>query len=609
MADFTLLHLSDVHFGMPDTAAEEPIITGSLIKAVHNAGIPPDLCIFSGDLAQAGQEDRLWHGMAWLDEVLRPFSSCPLALVPGNHDLDRIRCENRELRAAGQNGKSYEDWRSDLGDPTRFQFFIKHCSVGQTTIKRRCLFDWAASRYSAFHQEIFQGLTVNLIGLNTALTSADNGDHGRLVADLRDLNTHLGKTDSSQELTLVIGHHPLEWLAPWNQEEIRTALSSQNQGAHVFLCGHRHEPESASNANSRGQSLTILAAGAAYHSTKWARHFAFYRFNLERSRIHPTVYGYNETAKCWDLQPGLSKELVASLPERPATGTTVTPVAATPFDEVIRENIREVLADDEQAVLAGLLRKEAERAGISLAGGDLADLLSAPAQALDQAIAWLTLIACERLKGLRSRSRDDIPTFRERMREVLGWLLLRAVDPAWIKTNQAALRQAAGARVQVCLRRPSCIEVVVARAEEREAGLRTAVDGACRMGKHAIHLGGEGGFDPPFTLQEVRKAIWQVVVRRPVPKTFGPDELRELQQDLAADALVRRRYHLTVPLADPRAALTDADLDQLQKDLPELRLILVRVPGGESALLLDEDRLDRLIENFFEMVIEEKSTP
>ncbi len=89
-----------------------------------------------------------------------------------------------------------------------------------------------------------------------------------------------------------------------------------------------------------------------------------------------------------------------------------------------------------------------------------------------------------------------------------------------------------------------------------------------------------------------------------MPGHFGNEERKELRESLIGDSLVERHYHLCVDLGDPKNPVTPADLDELQSEFTELKLILIRAEGA-AALLLDEFRLDRLILNFFRYVVEE----
>ncbi len=328
VADFTLLHLSDVHFGIDDPGAKLPLATQALTQAVQRAGLRPDLCVFSGDLAQAGTPAQFAQGRAWLEALLKPFG-CPLAIVPGNHDLDRQAAERRILRAASPSAEAYGDWRDKLAPSKRFQAFIDTFSAAQCGQQLRCLFDWEQGLFVASHRGVYNGLALHLIGLNTALTSVDNKDQGQLVADVESLNRLLAQVQSDEELVLVVGHHPIDWLVEWNRHEIERALGRNHNGAHALLCGHMHAADTATFANGRGASLTTLAAGAVYQSDQYSRHFAFYEFSLTQREIQPWVYVHNDVAGEWELNAALSKPFVSRLPlPRAGAGREDSPAVA-----------------------------------------------------------------------------------------------------------------------------------------------------------------------------------------------------------------------------------------------------------------------------------------
>ena len=183
-------------------------------------------------------------------------------------------------------------------------------------------------------------------------------------------------------------------------------------------------------------------------------------------------------------------------------------------------------------------------------------------------------------------------------------MVLRAVDPAWLAAHSGELRSPK-TRVEVSVRRSSCIEVAVSAGEARRAEFRLSESRKLTRGESVVHMGGETGFDPGSALEGALAAVWRVVVGSPVPAHFARDERNELREAIGFDSMIHRHYHLCVDLDDPKNPLSDSDLDDLQSELGELKLILIRVEGG-SALLLDEKRLDRSILKFFQHVVEEK---
>jgi predicted MPP superfamily phosphohydrolase len=105
-----ILHISDVHFGVLDSTAEQPRIAEALIEAAHKHGTKPDICIFSGDLANFGASGELQTGERWLRRLVRDEWNADLIVVPGNHDVDRKGTRPYLFRAIAESADVYADW-------------------------------------------------------------------------------------------------------------------------------------------------------------------------------------------------------------------------------------------------------------------------------------------------------------------------------------------------------------------------------------------------------------------------------------------------------------------------------------------------------------------
>ena len=91
---------------------------------------------------------------------------------------------------------------------------------------------------------------LRLIGLNTALLSCYGDDEGKLAQDITTLNEMLGGERQAGECVVAIGHHPLDWLVPWNHDEVQRLLR-QDVGASLYLHGHRRFYQSLCQAPAR----------------------------------------------------------------------------------------------------------------------------------------------------------------------------------------------------------------------------------------------------------------------------------------------------------------------------------------------------------------------
>src|SRR5262247_3614397 len=102
---FNWLHLTDLHWGMPNQSALFPRVREALfedIEDIHEQSGPLDAVLFTGDLTFKGEaeEFRTLDGefLSALWDKLRQLGSEPQLLgIPGNHDLLRPASNRPEV--------------------------------------------------------------------------------------------------------------------------------------------------------------------------------------------------------------------------------------------------------------------------------------------------------------------------------------------------------------------------------------------------------------------------------------------------------------------------------------------------------------------------------
>lgn len=79
MSRFTILHLSDLHFG-------RPVILAQIAAVEQQLGeLAPDAIVVAGDITQRARHGEFQRGVAFLESVR---SAAPTLVVPGNHDVE-----------------------------------------------------------------------------------------------------------------------------------------------------------------------------------------------------------------------------------------------------------------------------------------------------------------------------------------------------------------------------------------------------------------------------------------------------------------------------------------------------------------------------------------
>jgi len=103
----TILHLSDIQFGKHhrfgvDTSTLDAQLdtlqarlNEDLNRLKKTYGLKPDLIIFTGDLAEWGKKQEFDAVLTFIEGVIaaQQLSRDRVVLVPGNHDINRSRCE------------------------------------------------------------------------------------------------------------------------------------------------------------------------------------------------------------------------------------------------------------------------------------------------------------------------------------------------------------------------------------------------------------------------------------------------------------------------------------------------------------------------------------
>jgi 3',5'-cyclic AMP phosphodiesterase CpdA len=308
----TILHVSDVHFGASDLKGEQSRISEALVEAARAHAWVPDICVFSGDLAFKGDEGEFRWGLEWLSKLTDAPWETKIFIVPGNHDILRKRAP-ASLRLAVRDATAFDTHRGDFErELPHLDGFRQWHSEARAALGSRLLSDWSTP-FGCHNTLQINGHLIHFVGLNTSLLSFHDDDIGNLAQDIPTLNRLLANRKDCHECVIAIGHHPLSWLAPWNEREVSTLLG-QESGANLYLHGHLHEQALSVFGSGTGQNLAVLGAGAAYQGSDWPQLFAFYQLDFDRREINSQIFLYSPNAGEWILDLSRSIKMVAPIP-------------------------------------------------------------------------------------------------------------------------------------------------------------------------------------------------------------------------------------------------------------------------------------------------------
>ncbi|MBD8696736.1 metallophosphoesterase [Stenotrophomonas sp. CFBP 13718] len=273
------LHISDLHYGMGHQGTLMPAFKAvlfddfRLMAEVHG---PWDLVIFSGDLVQSGSANEYQALEYFLSEIWECFNRIgfqpKLFCVPGNHDLVRPSSGSPVAKAMAHWWDG-ADVSNELFDaPSEYRHLV----------------DKSFSNYSAWLQNTriplvtcvngvlpgdsmasvdINGIAIGLVGLNSSWLQIRGGDlKGALHVDTRQLLGVCGDPDAwsrQKDVTLVVTHHPVDWLHLNSQAEWRSEIDT-NGRFDMHLFGHMHEPGLHSNQSGGGSNRRGLQAASLF---------------------------------------------------------------------------------------------------------------------------------------------------------------------------------------------------------------------------------------------------------------------------------------------------------------------------------------------------------
>jgi hypothetical protein len=189
--------------------------------------------------------------------------------VPGNHDVDWSADKDRNLarlvRSLREGTENLDTVLADKGDRAQLAQRMANYLNLSADLAPFCLRDAQepTDRIWWSHQlDTHGGMRVRLVGLNTAIISAESPDHGKLLLGKETL-AHAFANSSSRddELIIVLSHHPFRdgWLS--DQRESDAWVRSH---AHIHLSGHVHAADLEESRSGSGSSFIRIVAGAIH---------------------------------------------------------------------------------------------------------------------------------------------------------------------------------------------------------------------------------------------------------------------------------------------------------------------------------------------------------
>ncbi len=244
MENLRWLHLSDFHIGKDNYAQIK------LFKSIHehmkeqkDKGILPDKIFITGDIANSGRKEEY---TIFADEFLLPIVDIydPLPkvyIVPGNHDIDREKCDvaalslydvpQRKPAFFDTNDKGWEK-RKEIFE--RFAEFQSGWEINDLCFSVEDIFKKEAYFYDIWKKGEYK---VGIAGINTAWLSNSDHDKEKLSIGKWILQEALERLEGC-DYKLILGHHPLKWLKEEQKTQASVLLAKHKA---IYLHGHMHK--------------------------------------------------------------------------------------------------------------------------------------------------------------------------------------------------------------------------------------------------------------------------------------------------------------------------------------------------------------------------------
>lgn len=310
--NITILHLSDMHFGIEPTSDgkvnntkidEREYVFGKLVGKLCELDLElrPNAIVISGDIGWRGIKSDYTLAEKWIKALMDEFKieSERLIVCPGNHDLVRSKAftkvipQNAHYADLFLSTDHINDFKSYFED---YQEFLSNMNIKPYKIG-------VEEDYLSGVVEIDQ---FRFIILNSAWFSRGDSDKGKLWIGLPllralDVKKQIEKSDSYINIGVI--HHTKEWLA---QEELHSTeprirtYDYLSKFSHIILSGHVHAfPE---KSEMMPEGCNVIVGGSTYSGVTYSNNCSIIKINKDKMTFDRTVIEYVPHEGEWEIR-------------------------------------------------------------------------------------------------------------------------------------------------------------------------------------------------------------------------------------------------------------------------------------------------------------------
>lgn len=294
----TWLHLSDFHFRTQEPWDRQVVLRHLLQDIEGRTGIDSalekiDLVFITGDIGYSGHSDEYRMAGPFLKKLKRAAGvrKDRMFIVPGNHDVNRealhVPASRDLLQDRDSVNRVYHDRKAR-------RLFLRRFDNYRELVNNEC--NHIPLGEDSLHYVRYRtigGKVVRITGLNSAWTSSEDGEYGKLVLGDAQVREALGTGPRKRvDVRILLFHHPLDWLQEFDRDDCEPLCHS---GFDFVLHGHLHRAGILTLTAPDRQAI-VLGAGACYLGRDKPNAYNFVHLDFENRRGVVHLREYTERA-------------------------------------------------------------------------------------------------------------------------------------------------------------------------------------------------------------------------------------------------------------------------------------------------------------------------
>lgn len=326
VAELEVLHLSDLHWDS-DRRADSLMVVNALVDDLRTSQakglFSPDFVVFSGDLVNSGEAfDQFSEAYAALIKPVLKTLSLPdnrFFIVPGNHDISRKTVRDTSYVQVGL--------KEQLKSVDIVNKFIDGLNMGSAAnlpaLERTSNYykfidgvthdvHTSSPLLRTFLRDV-RGLKVGIACFDTAWRTTgepDDIDRGRLLLGERSVDQAIADL-ATADVRLAIMHHPLEWLADFDEIAVSSRLSANFD---AMFCGHMHRALPQTRTTAQGTAI-LSQTGSVYNGRRWFNGYQVMKLHIAEADCEFIVRSwYDSPRRVFDTAVNVNTDGRVSFP-------------------------------------------------------------------------------------------------------------------------------------------------------------------------------------------------------------------------------------------------------------------------------------------------------